>query len=248
MEGIDQRREGEQAVIGSPKKSGLLWVVFLMFWWMTPAIWAVGESSLVIRQISGAAEISPGSGYTETDLFSDFKNLLPGDVRTEIITVQNQCEGRKPLRLSLKALPHDPSGNPLSPAVAASETIDRAADFLSQLQMKVWVRETLVFQDQADVGLDGIIPLGSLPYDGSMKLKVELSVPLTMGNEYAGRMGEIDWIFLLEDESGVQPDDPDHLIQTGQPRWIPALLAGGGALLILFGLWMRRRHETEKNR
>src|SRR5690606_25046785 len=34
----------------------------------------------------------PGSVYTDTDLFDNFKGVMPGDVRAEEITVQNNTD------------------------------------------------------------------------------------------------------------------------------------------------------------
>ena len=59
----------------------------------------------------------PGSEYTDTDMFENFKNVLPGDVLTQIIPVQNTSG--KQVRIYMRA-------EPVSEA-------DR--DFLSQLKL-----------------------------------------------------------------------------------------------------------------
>lgn len=43
-----------------------------------------------------------------------------------------------------------------------------------------------------------------------MNLDVELTVPIEMGNDYANRIGEVDWVFVVEGFDDVKPGkDPD---------------------------------------
>ena len=46
-----------------------------------------------------------------------------------------------------------------------------------------------------------------LRYKGSMTLNVELAVDIEMGNEYADRIGEVDWVFVIEERNDPN-DDP----------------------------------------
>ena len=90
-------------------------------------------------------DFQPGSDYTATDLFQNFKNVMPGDVLTEEITFRNAATDSDFVNLYLRAVPHDEAANPLSESVAASETVATAREFLSKLSMKVWNGETLIF-------------------------------------------------------------------------------------------------------
>ena len=49
------------------------------------------ESILTYRGFAQGFDIQPGSGYSETDLFDDFKDVMPGDVLTEEITIKNNA-------------------------------------------------------------------------------------------------------------------------------------------------------------
>ena len=45
----------------------------------------------------------PGSSYSDTDLFENFKGVLPGDVLTQNITVQNDTDAQ--VRIYMRAEP-----------------------------------------------------------------------------------------------------------------------------------------------
>ena len=73
-------------------------------------------------------------------------------------------------------------------------------EFLSKLSMKVWNGTELIYDaspDQLD-GLKSNKLLGTFRTGETATLKVELSVPIELGNEYANRVGEVDWIFHVE--------------------------------------------------
>ena len=163
----------------------------------------------------------PGSSYSDTDLFEDFKNLLPGDVRTQTIRVQN--DSGAPVRIYLRADPVD----------------EADADFLNQLRMTVTAGSKEIFDAPAGVqdGLAENVLLGSFRQGGGTDLTVTLEVPIELGNEYMGRMGTVPWVFLAEEVAGG--DTPE----TGD--WFrPALWCGIAALIVACIAWMllhRRR-------
>lgn len=52
--------------------------------------------------------------------------------------------------------------------------------------------------------LDGLkenVLLGKLKSGLQTELNVELTVPMELGNEYANRIGEVDWVFTVEEVS-----------------------------------------------
>ena len=143
----------------------------------------------------------PGSEYTETDLFENFKGVMPGDVITQEITVQNNNSKAEKVKIYLRAVLHDEQGNPLSEEVAKSEDVVSMQDFLSQLSMTVKQGDKVLFSASPDE-LDGLkenVLLGAFPGKSYTKLVVELSVPIELRNEYANRVGEVDWVFTAEE-------------------------------------------------
>lgn len=157
----------------------------------------------------------PGSEYSETDLFENFKGVMPGDVITQEITVQNNYTKAEKIKIYLRAVVHDEQGNPLSEEVARTEDLVSMQDFLSQLTMTVKQGDKVLFSASPDE-LDGLkenVLLGAFPGKSYTKLVVELSVPIELGNEYANRVGEVDWIFTAEEVTKtVQTGDDSDLI------------------------------------
>ena len=157
----------------------------------------------------------PGSEYTETDLFENFKGVMPGDVITQEITVQNNYTKAEKVKIYLRAVVHDEQGNPLSEEVARTEDLVSMQDFLSQLTMTVKQGDKVLFSASPDE-LDGLkenVLLGTFPGKSYTKLVVELSVPIELGNEYANRVGEVDWVFTAEEVTKtVQTGDDSDLI------------------------------------
>ncbi len=156
--------------------------------------------SITFQGFSKGFDFQPGSEYTETDLFGNFKNVMPGDTVTETITFTNSADDCDFVNLYMRAEVHDEVANPLSDTVAEAETVETMTEFLSQLSMKVWNGKELIYEASADQ-LDGLKDnklLGAFRTGETATLKVELTVPDDLDNAYASRVGEVDWIFHVE--------------------------------------------------
>ena len=156
--------------------------------------------SITFNGFSKGFDFQPGSEYTETDLFGSFKNVMPGDTVTETITFTNSAADCDFVNLYMRAEAHDETANPLSPKAAEKETVVTMTEFLSKLSMKVWNGTELIYDASPDE-LDGLKTnkfLGTYRSGEKATLKVELNVPIELGNEYANRVGEVDWIFHVE--------------------------------------------------
>lgn len=175
----------------------------------------------------------------DTDLFDSFKNVMPGDTLTETITVVNQYRGSDYVKIYLKAVPHDETTGPH----VAKVSYDDMMKFLSQLELTVTKNGNVIFDDMADQ--TGTLTtrklLGTFEGRGQVQLQVTLSVPITMGNEFADCMGEIDWVFTAEewnDEDGPRTGDNSHIFLYAGVL----ILSAAAAWFILFYL---RRKKAE---
>jgi len=170
--------------------------------------------------------ITPGTDYHATDLFENFKDVMPGDVRTQEIWVHNLSDDYKYVSLFLRAVAHDEGENPLeysepyenldgkdqaNVAGERDETVATMRDFLHQLSMRVYNGEELIFEASADEldGLEERVKIADLYQKETVLLTVELIVPIEMGNEYANRVGEVDWIFTTQAYQQLKPTFPD---------------------------------------
>lgn len=177
-------------------------LVLMLLMVMSLASTALAASpSITFKGFTSGFDFQPGSEYTETDLFGNFKGVMPGDTVTETITFTNSAADCDFVNLYMRAEVHDETANPLSEKVAASgETVATMTEFLSKLSMKVWNGTELIYDASPDQ-LDGLKSnkfLGTFRTGETATLKVELSVPIELDNKYANRVGEVDWIFHVE--------------------------------------------------
>ncbi len=178
-----------------------------------------------------------GSEYSETDLFSDFKDVMPGDRRSQLITVRNDASNKVKVKIYIRSLGAHQDG--------VSEA------FLSQLKMTVTLLEDnsmgYMFDAAANetAGLTDWVLLGTLYSGGEVNLGVTLDVPETLGNEYANKVGKLDWQFMVE-EFPIEPGDPEPP-PTGDPAnpvfWAVMAAASLCCIWVVL-LYNRRKKET----
>ena len=178
------------------------------------------------------------SYYTETDLFENFKNVMPGDNLAETVTIQNDNKDSDYIKVYMDGLLHDSVGNPISAKVLNELTADERRedtelaymhDFLSQLNLTVKNGDTVVYSgspNELTSGFEGADPvyLAKISKGGSTTLDIALEVPLELNNEYANRIGEVDWVFLIEEGNdggggGGGGGDDDTVSRTVYKIW-----------------------------
>lgn len=183
--------------------------------------------------IAGQFVFGPGSDYSLTDLFPNFKGVMPGSSVTQQITVRNDSSHDIKVKIYIRALgAHEDS-----------------VEFLSQLSLRVQKSEdndmAYMFDAAANetAQLTDWVYLGMLYSGGEVNLDVILTVPVELGNEFQNAIGYLDWEFRVE-EFPVEPDDPDPTSDNSNVLvWMTLLFAS----LILFVIfWKKREREAEQ--
>ena len=171
---------------------------------------AFADSSVTFKDHEEAFVFMEGTEWHETDLFANFKGVMPGDELHQTVTVTNEDPDGRTVKIYLRAEAHDEEGNPLATAVAQDEDVASMADFLAQMDMTVTCDGQVVFSGSPDIedGLSEYVLLGEFANGQSRTLEVVLNVPADLGNDYAYREGEVDWVFYVEEpDIPLPPDD-----------------------------------------
>ena len=196
------------------------------------------EGKVTYSGNAGEFIFEPGSDNSLTDLFPDFKGVMPGDTLTQKITVKNDASNDVKVKIYIRSLG----------AQEGSEA------FLSQLGLKVKTsaeNEMAYMFDAAaseTAQLTDWVCLGTLYSGGEVNLDVTLSVPVELGNEFKNQIGYLDWEFKIE-EYPVEPDDPKPP-QTGDNSnlglWFTLMICSLIMLIILL-VWRKKDREIEEN-
>ena len=115
-------------------------------------------------------------------------------------------------------------------------------DFLSKLSMTVYNGSSKIYEASPDE-LDGLkdwIHLGTFDPGEKTELKVDLLVPIELGNEYQNRVGYVKWIFMVEEIDNPDPENP----QTGDHSMIDlwlSLMAASAATVVMMLILNRQK-------
>lgn len=202
------------------------------------AVPAAAESYVTFDKAGSknSATVGDGTKYHATDLFEDFKNVMPGDSRTETVTITNKISGSSYINVYLEVAPHkDNSKISADPKGKITEDMN---DFLSQMTLEIKQGSKVIYSGKANQAQKSV-SLGKINKGRSMDLTVTLNVSLDMGNEFMDHLGEIDWVIKADIIEGK------NLIQTGQLNWPIPVLGTLGVGLIFLGFWMNRKKKKD---
>lgn len=178
---------------------------------------------------------APGSKYSPTDLFTDFKGVMPGDSLTQKVSIKNKQSKNVKIKLYMRSLGAE----------------EGSEEFLSKLWLSVKysgkTNMEKMFDAPADqtAGLTDWVYLGTIYSGGMIDLDVSLNVPIDLGNDFQEAIGYLDWEFKVE-ELPVEPDDPTPP-KTGDAMQV-ILFTAFAALIICFVLLLilkRRRADSD---
>jgi len=180
----------------------------------------------------------PGSEQSLTDLFPDFKGVMPGDSLTQKITVRNESSKKVKVKIYIRSLgAHEDS-----------------VEFLSQLSLKVSKsadnKMAYMFDAAASEAaqLKDWVYLGTLYSGGEVNLNVELEVPVTLGNEFQNKVGYLDWEFKVEEYpvEGTDPVPPPTGDSTHFMLWTLLMCASVFFIIILLVRKKKERRQDEE--
>ena len=187
---------------------------------------------------AGNFVFEPGSEHSLTDLFPNFKGVMPGDTLTQKITVKNDADNKVKVKIYVRSLgAHEDS-----------------VEFLSRLGLKVSKSEenkmAYMFDGAANetAQLTDWVCLGTLYSGGEVNLDVTLTVPVELDNEFQNDVGYLDWEFMVE-EFPIEEGDPKPP-QTGDNShmglWFTIMICSLIMMIILL-VWRKKDKEDEES-
>ena len=208
----------------------LLLACMMLLTWAMPAAAANGE--VVYSKSARKFFFYPGTNYSPTDLFPEFKDVMPGDSIQQKILVKNDVSNKCKIKIYMRSLgAHEDS-----------------KQFLSQLNLKVVkATDTIMFDAPADQTskLKDWVYLGTLYSGGQCELNLTLDVPVTLDNNFKNLVGYIDWEFAVE-ELPVESTDPQPPKTGDDSRiFLWATVMAGSAIILIFFLFGRKKKEKK---
>jgi hypothetical protein len=179
---------------------------------------------------------APGSEHSLTDLFPNFKGVMPGDTLTQQITVKNDADDKVKVKIYIRS----------------KGAHEDSVDFLSKLHLTVTKSEENEMAYMFDAAANETAQLtewtylGLLYSGGEVNLDVNLTVPVELDNQYQDQIGYLDWEFMVE-EMPAEPDDPVKPGDDSNKLIYFTLMLGSVIFLIILLAWRKKDKEKKQN-
>lgn len=187
---------------------------------------------------------------TETDLFANFKNLMPGTSRTQIIKVTNSSN--KEVEISLKAEAVDQDKMSSSQLALVEQLLNEYATITIQNGEETLYSGAISGNPELQ---NAAASLGTFAAGTEKDMTVSLSISPKMDNRYLDLLGKVRWVFTAsgeEDSAGSgRPSRPSVSTSVATPKTgdistIPTQISFAAATLLLgSGLLLRKKEEKE---
>lgn len=163
--------------------------------------------------------IDPGTEQAPTDLFVNFKDVMPGQTLTQEIWIRNDEKNTMDSVVYLRSL-------------GAKEGSE---EFLSQLKLTVsYMDDSEFFNAQASepAQLSDWVRLERLQPGAYVKMFLTLEVPITLDNKFQDAIGILQWEFRSEEIPS--PDEPEETITLPQTGGVSAPSTGDNTNIALY--------------
>lgn len=168
----------------------------------------------------------PGTLNYPTDLFPEFKNVMPGDQLTQQVKIVHNAGRSYNIRVYIKA-----EGSNLRP------------EFIRQMNLNVKYKDGDILYEGPDYDATNITEwqkLVTLAPGKSADLDLTLDVPIEMGNDFAMDEGTVIWKFKVEEI----PIDTSNAKTGDNIMTAVAVLAVSALGLIAVVLFQRKKKHT----
>ena len=219
-------------------------VLVLMFLFLSLAgVEPVHASSVTYRNQAELFVFVPNS----TDLFENFKGLMPGDTRTQEIFLRNDSSQFVDFFLKI------------NPVKEEDEALLREMTLVIREEGEEIFREPLNERGSFEnyVKIKELFPESAFSWD------LTLEVSKDMGNEFMGKEAEVEWIIMIEEieEEDVEPlplpeepEEPEEediddkeLPKTGEQNENYLLYGGGLLTLGILVLLLDKKRKSTSN-
>ena len=183
-------------------------------------------------------------GYADKDLFSNMKDLMPGDTVSNTVNLQNQSS--RGVSIYMKAYPDftraDETGKKAVRADSQASPEDKTfkEDILNKTEMTLTLGGKVIYQGSADgvfpmAGYEALtagnygIKLGYFEPGKKEELVITLVLPgESLDNAYTDRFDAVDWVFCVEGTTPSSHHDRDDDDDGGSTRRPSGTSSSGG--------------------